>query len=72
MIDDRQRRIERQRRYRERRKLGLRLYPVALDRWQVSQLIDSGLVDEDALNDADRLAEQLADALEVAATRSGI
>jgi len=72
MTDDRQRRIERQRRYRERRKAGLRLYPVALDRGQVNQLIDSGLVDEDALNDVDRLAEQLADALEVAATRSGI
>ena len=44
---------ERQRRYRQRQKLGLRVIPVELDDENIEYLIDAGLLNEnEAFNDA--------------------
>ena len=62
---------ERQRRYRERKRLGLSVHRIYLDRWQQRQLIDAGLIEPDALEDQDAFADQLGDALEILLSRHG-
>lgn len=55
---------ERQRRYRQRQRLGLRGYRVYLDNWQVELLREAGHLNDDAMSDADLFGEQLGDAIE--------
>lgn len=55
----------RQRRYRQRKAQGLRLYRIALDQWHVRQLLQAGLIDAGALEDETVMETQLAGALEV-------
>lgn len=47
---------ERQRRYRQRQKFGLRVFPVILDDADLERLIDNGWLDEREGLDGDRVA----------------
>jgi len=58
-------RAERQRRYRQRKAQGLKVYKVALDDYQVKQLQRAGLLTEKASEDQERMADELGDAIEV-------
>ena len=58
-------RAERQRRYRQRKAQGLKVYRVALDDYQVTQLERAGLLSESAKSDPERMADQLGDAIEM-------
>ncbi|NEZ03775.1 hypothetical protein G4Y73_06380 [Wenzhouxiangella sp. XN201] len=58
-------RAERQRRYRQRKALGLKVYRVALDDYQVKQLEKAGLLTERAKEDQECMADELGDAIEL-------
>lgn len=58
--------------YRYRRLLGLKVYQVELDRWHINQLLDSGLITEEAVNDRYVMAEQLGGALELLLSRHDV
>ena len=64
-IEDKQAKAARQRRYRQRKAAGLKLYRIALDQWHVRQLLEAGLIDQRALDDDLVMEQQLAGALEV-------
>lgn len=55
---------ERAQRYRRRKELGLRVFAVELDNYQLSQLIDAGFVSPDAVDDKDRIGDQIGFAIE--------
>lgn len=67
MTSERERRERvnaRNRRYRKRKRQGLKVYQIELDGWHLKQLQDAGLVDTDLLNDPDNGPEHLAEAVE--------
>lgn len=61
---ERRHKAEQQRRYRRRRRLGLRVYGIELDNYHIRQLKQAGLIDDDILADRDATAEALGDAIE--------
>lgn len=63
--DSKRAKAARQRRYRQRKAAGLKLYRIALDKWHVRQLLQAGLIDSEAIEDQTLMEEQLAGALEV-------
>lgn len=63
---------ERARQARRRRALGVDVHQIELDRYQIRQLIEAGLVSNDAIRDRYALAEQLGFAVEELLTRHGV
>lgn len=55
---------DRQRRYRRRKRLGVKVYPIELDAYHLSQLKAAGLINDDVLRDKDMTGEVLGDAIE--------